>query len=142
MGTRREFVAWLSGLSLAGLARPLGADQAVEDKAGAAAQAWLDLVDGGRYGAGWDAAAPAFKSMVTRDEWDQAVHSVREPLGRCLSRTLRSHKLVDALPGGPRGPYVVLQFETDFEQKAGVVETVTPAFGSDDVWRVAGYFIR
>jgi hypothetical protein len=142
MGTRREFVAWLSGLSLAGLARPLGADQAVEDRAGAAARAWLDLVDGGCYAAGWDAAAPAFKRMITREEWDRAVRSARTPLGRCLSRTLRSHKLVDALPGGPRGPYVVLEFETDFERKAGAVETVTPAFVKDDVWRVAGYFIR
>ena len=142
MGTRREFVAWLSALSLAGLARPLGADEGVEEKAAAAARAWLGLVDGGRYGAGWDAAAPAFKGMVTRDEWDRAVHSVREPLGRCLSRTLRSHKLVDSFPGAPRGPFVVLQFETDFEHKQGSLETVTPALGGDDLWRVTGYFIR
>jgi len=142
MGTRRDFVAWLSALSLAGLARPLGADESVEEKAAAAARAWLDLVDGGRYATGWDAAAPAFKRMFTRDAWDRAVHSVRTPLGRCLSRRLRSHKLVDSLPGAPRGPYVVLQFETDFEQKAGAVETVTPACGEDDLWRVAGYFIQ
>jgi hypothetical protein len=142
MGTRREFVAWLSALSLAGLARPLGADEGVEKEAAAAARVWLDLVDGGRYAAGWDAAAPAFKRMVTRDEWDQAVHSVREPLGRCLSRTLRSHKLVDSLPGAPRGPFVVLQFTTDFERKQGAVETVTPALGEDNLWRVTGYFIR
>ena len=142
MGTRREFVAWLSALSLAGLARPLGADEGVEEKAAAAARVWLDLVDAGRYGAGWDAAAPAFKGMVTRDEWDQAVHSVREPLGRCLSRTLRSHKLVDSFPGAPRGPFVVLQFTTDFERKQGAVETVTPALGEDDLWQVTGYFIR
>jgi hypothetical protein len=142
MGTRREFVAWLSALSLAGLARPLSANERVEEKAGAAARAWLDLVDGGRYAAGWDAAAPAFKGMVTRDEWERAVHSVREPLGRCLSRTLRSHKLVDSLPGAPKGPFVVLQFESGFEHKEGAVETVTPALGDDDFWRVTGYFIR
>jgi hypothetical protein len=142
MGTRREFVAWLSALSLAGLARPLSANERVEEKAAAAARAWLDLVDGGRYAAGWDAAAPAFKGMVTRDEWERAVHSVREPLGRCLSRTLRSHKLVDSLPGAPKGPFVVLQFESEFEHKEGAVETVTPALGDDDFWRVTGYFIR
>lgn len=141
MGTRREFVAWLSALSLAGLARPLGANEGVEEEAAAAARAWLDLVDGGRYAAGWDAAAPVFKRMITRDEWDRAVHSVRDPLGRCLSRTLRSHKLVDSFPGGPKGPYVVLRFETDFENKPGAVETITPAAGKDDRWRVAGYFI-
>jgi hypothetical protein len=142
MGTRRDFVAWLSALSLAGLARPLRADERAEEHAATAARAWLELVDGGRYATGWDAAAPAFRRMLTRDLWDRAVHSARAPLGRCLSRRLRSHKLVESLPGAPRGPYVVLQFETDFEHKAGAVETVTPAVGEDDRWRVAGYFIR
>jgi hypothetical protein len=142
MGTRREFVAWLSGLSLAGLARPLDADQGAEERAAAAARDWLDLVDGGRYTAGWDAAAPAFRSMATRDEWDRAVHSVRTPLGRCLSRTLRSHRLVESLNGKPKGPYAVLQFESDFERREHAVETVTPVLGSDGRWRVAGYFIK
>ena len=142
MGTRREFMAWLSALSLAGLARPLGADQRAEDRAVAAARTWLDLVDGGRYATGWDVAAPMFKSVVTPEEWDRAVHSVRSPLGRCLSRRLRSHKLVDSFPGAPRGPYAVLQFETAFERRKDALETVTPVLGSDDRWRVAGYFIK
>jgi hypothetical protein len=142
MGTRRDFMAWLSALSLAGLARPLGADQGAEEKAAAAARAWLNLVDGGRYATSWEAAAPPFKSAVTQEQWDQAVHSVRTPLGRCLSRTLRSHKLVDSLPGAPKGPYVVLQFETDFEHREHAVETVTPVLGKHDRWRVAGYFIK
>jgi hypothetical protein len=67
---------------------------------------------------------------------------VRTPLGRCLSRTLRSHKLVDSLPGAPKGPYVVLQFESDFERREHAVETVTPVLGPDGRWRVAGYFIK
>jgi hypothetical protein len=142
MGTRRDFVAWLSALSLAGLARPLGADQGAEDQAAAAAREWLGLVDGGRCATSWDAASPVFRMTVTSEQWDQAVHSVRTPLGRCLSRTLRSHKLVDSLPGSPKGPYVVLQFETDFERREHAVETVTPVLGQDDRWRVAGYFIR
>jgi uncharacterized protein DUF4019 len=139
--TRREFVAWLSALSLAGLARPLKADEGAEEAAAAAARDWLDLVDEGRYTCGWDAAAPAFKRMMTREEWDRAVHSVRAPLGRCVSRRLKSHQLVDSFPGGPSGPYVVLRFETDFENRRGAVETVTPARGKDESWRVAGYYI-
>jgi hypothetical protein len=141
MGTRREFVAWLSALSLAGLARPLKADESVEAAAAAAGKAWLDLVDEGCYQGCWDAAAPAFRCMMTRDQWERAVQAVRSPLGRCLSRTLTSHELVDSFPGGPKGPYVVLRFDSDFETKARVVETVTPALGADDSWRVAGYYV-
>lgn len=142
MGTRRDFVAWLSALSLAGLARPLGADEGAEEQAAAAAREWLSLVDGGRYSTSWEAAAPMLRMAVTPEQWDRAVHSVRTPLGRCLSRTLRSHKLVDAFPGAPKGPYVVLKFEADFERGAHAVETVTPVRGPDDRWRVASYFIR
>ena len=139
--TRREIVAWLSGLSLAGLARPLAADDGAEAMAEAAA-AWLGLVDAGRHATSWDAAAPTFKSVMTKEQWDRAVHSVRTPLGRCLSRTLLSHKLVESLPGAPRGHHVVLRFETDFEHQDKVVETVTPALDADNRWRVAGYFIK
>jgi hypothetical protein len=99
-------------------------------------------VDGGRYATGWDVAAPIFKGMVTKEEWNRAVHSVRTPLGRCLSRRLVSHKLVDSLPGAPKGPYAVLQFQTAFEERRGALETVTPVLGPDDRWRVAGYFIK
>ncbi len=139
--TRREFVAWLSALSLAGLARPLKADEGAEEAAAASAREWLDLVDQGCYGSGWEAAAPAFKRMMTREQWHRAAHSVRSPLGRCVSRTLKSRQLVESFPGGPAGPYVVLRFETDFENKQGAVETVTPARGNDESWRVAGYYI-
>ena len=141
MGTRRDFVAWLSALSLAGLARPLGADDGVEEQAAAAAREWLGLVDGGRYSTSWEAAAPMFKHSLTPEQWDQAVHSARTPLGRCVSRSLRSHKLVDSFPGSPKGPYVVLQFEADFEHREHAIETVTPVHGQDDRWRVASYYI-
>jgi len=142
MGTRREFVAWLSALSLAGLARPLGADERAEEQAADAARDWLSLVDGGRCSTSWETAAPAFHAAMSPEQWERAVRSVRTPLGRCLSRTLRSHKLVDALPGAPKGPYAVLQFDADFEHGAHVLETVTPVRGADDRWRVASYFIE
>jgi serine/threonine-protein kinase len=142
MQTRRDFVTWLSALSLVGLARPLAADDRAEEAATNAARSWLSAVDDERYLTSWNEAAPMFKNVVTTEQWDQAVRSVRTPLGRCLSRTLRSRKLVDAPPGAPRGPYVVIQFATDFERKPDAVETITPALGTDGRWRVAGYFIR
>ena len=141
MGTRREFVAWLSALSLAGLARPLGADEGAEEQAADAAREWLSLVDRGCYATSWDEAAPIFRIAVTPEQWDEGVRSVRTPLGRCVSRALRSHRLVDAFPGAPKGPYVVLKFDADFEHGAHAVETVTPVRGPDERWRVASYFL-
>jgi hypothetical protein len=66
---------------------------------------------------------------------------VRAPLGRCLARTLRSRKLVDSLAQGPKGPFAVIHFETDFERRQDAVETIVSALGGDGRWRVAGYFI-
>jgi len=140
MQTRRDVVTWLSALSLVGLARPLAADESAEDKAERAARAWLSLVDSGRYSESWDETAAVFKGAVTKEQWQQALAAVRAPLGACLSRKLVSRKLVESLPGAPKGPYVVIQLAADFEKKQDAVETITPAL--DGSWRVSGYFIR
>jgi hypothetical protein len=46
------------------------------------------------------------------------------------------------LPGAPEGRYVVIQYETVFENKASAVETITPMLDPDGAWRVSGYLIR
>ena len=140
MQTRRDVVTWLSALSLVGLARPLAADETAEDRAERAARDWLSLVDAGRYAESWDDAAPVFRDAVTKEQWQQALGAVRAPLGPCLSRRRVSRKLVDSLPGAPRGPYVVIQLASQFENKKEAVETITPAL--DGSWQVASYFIK
>jgi hypothetical protein len=140
--TRRDFVTRLSALSLTRLARPLAADRAVEDEAEAAARAWLGVVDNGRYMQSWGEAAPAFKEAITQEQWLQALGSARSPLGYCVSRRCTTRRLVDAVPGVPKGPYVVIQFTTEFQKRASAIETITPALGTDGRWRVSGYFIK
>jgi len=46
------------------------------------------------------------------------------------------------VPGAPDGEYVVLRFETSFENKAKAIETVTPMREKDGTWRVSGYYIK
>jgi hypothetical protein len=46
------------------------------------------------------------------------------------------------LPGVPDGEYVVVEYETSFENKKTANETVTPMKDPDGTWRVSGYFIR
>ncbi len=142
MQTRREFVVFLSALSLVGLARPLTADTGAEEAAEAAARAWLKGVDGTRYAASWDEAAPIFRAAVSKAQWRKALESVRAPLGKALSRRVLSRKLVESLPGAPKGPFLVIQLATEFASQKEAVETVTAALGADAGWRVAGYFIK
>ena len=113
-----------------------------EKAAETAARGWLALVDAGRYGESWDAAASLFRSALTRPQWDAALEKVRRPLGSVSSRKLLSAQFATELPNAPKGDYFVIQFGTDFEHKAGAVETITPAKDRDGTWRVSGYFIK
>jgi hypothetical protein len=58
------------------------------------------------------------------------------------ARKVKSATFTRTLPGAPDGEYVVIQFESQFENKAAAIETVTPMHDKDGVWRVSGYFIK
>ena len=76
------------------------------------------------------------------EQWQAQVGAVRKPLGKLVSRKLRSKQYTTTLPGAPDGKYVVIQFEAAFESKASAIETVTPMADTDGKWRVSGYYIR
>jgi len=106
------------------------------------AESWLALTDSGKYADSWDEASQLFKSAVTKDQWQTALHSVRDPLGKVLSRKLKSANYTKTLPGAPDGEYVVIQYDTSFEHKQAATETITPMLDKDGQWRVSGYFIK
>jgi hypothetical protein len=113
-----------------------------EKQALAAAESWLAITDEGKYGESWDAAADYLKNAVTKDDFAKSLNAARNPLGKVLSREVKSKEYRTSLPGAPDGEYVVIQFKTVFENKKSAVETVTPMLGKDKKWRVSGYYIR
>jgi hypothetical protein len=117
-------------------------DSEKEKAALTAAEKWLALVDAGKYTNSWEEAAAAFKKAVSVGQWNQAVASVRKPLGKLMSRKLMTKSYQTSLPGAPDGEYVVIQFESSFAHKKAAIETVTPMLNKDGSWRVSGYFIK
>jgi len=112
------------------------------EKAGqGAAEKWLALVDAGKYGESWDAAASAFRKALTRAQWEEAVAKARGPFGKFETRKLLGAKLVHELPGVPPGDYVVIQYEAKFAARTAT-ETITPMKDQDGTWRVSGYYIK
>ena len=107
-----------------------------------AAEAWMSRVDNGKYAESWDEAAQYFKGAISKDQWEQSLRAVRNPLGNNSSRELMSKDYQTSLPGAPDGKYVVIQFKTSFENKESATETITCMMDSDGKWRVAGYFIK
>lgn len=107
-----------------------------------AAAAWLDLLDSGQYAASWDQAAPQFKAGVSKPGWVAAMRALRAPLGPVRARRLKWASYTESLPTPPSGQYVILDYETRFDNRASAVETVTPVQDPNGEWKVAAYYIR
>jgi len=113
-----------------------------EKAAIASAEKWLKLVDNGNYTKSWQESSRYFKMLVKEDQWKEAAQTTRGPLGKMVSRKVKSATYTTTLPSAPDGEYVVIEFETSFKNKKSSIETVTPMVDKDGKWRVSGYFIR
>jgi hypothetical protein len=116
--------------------------QAAISEATSIAGNWLTLVDDGKYDSSWDAASPLLQNHVTKESFARMVAAVRQPLGKVVSRKLNSAQYSTSLPGAPDGEYVVLKYDTSFENKKSARETITPMLDKGGKWRVSGYYIK
>ena len=107
-----------------------------------AAEKWLTQIDFANYDESWNLASELFKKSVSLEKWTESIKSVQDSLGTVLSRALKSKQYATELPGAPDGEYVVIQYETTFENKQSGTETVTPMKDKDGEWRVSGYFVK
>ena len=106
-----------------------------------AAKEWLRIVDSGEYAESWEKSDSFFKSQLTQEKWAVALKEVRSPLGAVVSRIELGAKEYSTLPGAPDGQYLVIQFQTDFQNKKTSTETLTLSKSSGD-WLPIGYFIK
>lgn len=138
---KKIFLLIVMGLIL-GLSTAMADGSDKEKTAVASAEKWVVLLDEGKYIESWKESSEYFKQAVTQEHWEQAVQAVRKPLGKLVSRKLKSASYKTSLPGAPDGEYVVVEFSTSFENKASGIETVTPKMDKEGIWRVSGYYIK
>jgi hypothetical protein len=132
-------IAFLAVVSLVLLVVTVNATSSEKGKeAVSSAEKWLRMIDEEKYAESWKDAAELFRNAVSQEQWEQSLQTVRKPLGRLLSRTIKSKTYMTSLPGAPDGEYVVIEFATSFERKKAAVETVTPMKDKDGKWRVSG----
>ncbi|GAB3428238.1 DUF4019 domain-containing protein [Massilia solisilvae] len=115
------------------------------NEATAAAESWLAQVDKGDVAGSWDNMASVSQKMVSKADWEKSVRGARDPYGKPVSRRLATAVATRALPGAPEGEYVVIQYNTRFNQLPANqigIETVTPMRDKDGKWRVSGYYIK
>ena len=113
----------------------------VNEQAASSGEAWLNLVDSGKYADSWKEASTFFRSRITEKAWATMVQGARSPFGARLSRKLQNITFTKTLPGAPDGSYAVMVFQTSFQKKASAAEQLT-VMADGDQWRAAGYFIR
>ena len=117
-------------------------DSNTETAALSAVQTWLSLMDNGHYGESWETAADSFHKAVTQADWVSKSGTIRQPLGKVLSRTLGTMEHLSTLPGMPDGSYFVVKFDTAFDNLKPASETVTIALANDGRWKAIAYLIR
>jgi hypothetical protein len=130
---------FLTILALA-LLLPIGA-YAQQANYGDACNAWLGLVDTGKYDQSWDAASDYFKSKITKEQWAPLVKSVRDTVGPVLSRSAKSVTPTETLPQAPFGKYIVIVLNSKFAMNQAATETVILKLENGE-WKVAGYFVK
>ena len=111
------------------------------EQAAPSGEAWLKLIDNGKYADSWKEASSYFRSRVAEKTWVSMVQGVRVPLGSLVSRGQPKVTFAKTLPGAPDGNYALLQFQTSFQNKASALETLT-VMADGEKWRTAGYFIQ
>lgn len=106
---------------------------------------WLNLVDQGQYRATWGSAADLFKDVVGTEQWEAAMKGSRSPLGSLRSRKLTKYEQVVRLPHGTKGYFMIIEFRSQFSNKAYADEIVTlVSQGSQSLtqWKVLSYHLR
>jgi hypothetical protein len=115
------------------------ADPASIDAATAVAEQWLAGVDRHEYGMSWSEASPLLRAEVNEADWVENLDNLRGHLGKLEARTLQSSEYHDSLPDMPSGEYVILVYDSAFENYAALSEAVGLA-KHGDTWRVIGYY--
>ncbi|NJD55398.1 MAG: DUF4019 domain-containing protein [Nitrospirae bacterium] len=84
------------------------------------------MVDSEKYAESWKEAADLFKNAINQEQWQQSLQAVRKPLGKLVTRKVKTKTHKTSLPGAADSEYVVIEVETTFEHKKSAIETVTP----------------
>lgn len=113
--------------------------QEAEDKGRFAAEQWIVLVDDGQYEQSWKEAGKTFQAWITSEEWQKRAAEERGRFGRKTGRKLKDLKESTNPHGLPSGQYVFVKYQSSFEKKKKVSETIAAVLEGDGTWRVASY---
>jgi hypothetical protein len=112
-----------------------------EEAARQAAEAWLPLLDSGRYAESWEALSAKIKSEFSKRQWEIGMMGFRHRLGKLKSRRFGEVVYIKSLPGHPGHEGAMVRFDSVYENRRSVIEVVGLIHDDDGGWRVLVYDI-
>jgi len=104
---------------------------------------FLELVDAGQYEQSWESCAAYLKNETPQQEWVKYFSAVRSVAGKLLVRKQFKISYTKSNDEGiPNGEYMVYHYESNFQNKDHLIETVTVMLEPDNLWRIASYSIK
>lgn len=115
--------------------------QAANGTAEEAALAWLEAIDSGEFEQAWESSSTLLKVPLSPNMLSRTISAARRDFGTVQSRRRVSLIRETSMPGAPRGDYAILTFQTSFENRPQITETITPHL-EEGTWRVSGYYVN
>jgi len=109
---------------------------------GKVAKDYVEGLDKGDYAQSWPKGDQLFQHTITQKEWEKALTDNRKKLGSVKSRTVKDQKPAWDPHGLPKGAYMVVEYNTAFENAPDSGELLTLRRGSDGTWRVLTYQVN
>jgi hypothetical protein len=110
-----------------------------EEAAQKVAEAWLPLLDSGRYAENWGPLSVKIKDGLSKRQWELGMTGYRQPLGKLKSRRLGKVIYIKSLQGHPGHEGAIVRFDSVYENRASVIELVGVIRDDDGEWRVLMY---
>lgn len=107
-----------------------------------AAQDFVNDLDKGQYGQSWGKGDALFQQTFTKEEWIKVLNETRKGLGKMKSRQLKDQRPAWDPNGLPKGAYMVVEYETSFENSPSSLELLTLRKGAGGKWRVLTYEVN
>lgn len=90
-----------------------------------ASEAWLKLIDQGKYGDSWDKGAILLQEAIPKEQWMHIQEQTRKPFGKTNSRVIADKRTAHNPHGLRPGDYTVMVYKTSFSHKPSTIEIVT-----------------
>jgi hypothetical protein len=113
------------------------------EKASAAAEAWLKLVDDGAYPDAYKTSSEKWRKRMNEDNFSRLLKMHHSRRGDFKSRSLRSAEKMSGenLAEGQKHDIISVRFSTEWSDAKGT-ELVNVVAEEDGEWRVFGYTIQ